>query len=249
MITGSGLDRLADSVDKQHAVSYKGIPGFPKPTVGFQASQWLTGELSGIPIVMMNGRYHYYEGHSMRQVALPIRVMHRLGIQTLIITHAAGSMNPGIAPGCLAVITDHINLMGGNPLSGSYTSDDGTRFPDMSTAYSPELRDKALELAKGLNIKLHQTVFCAIPGPSLPTPAETRAYQRLGADTIGMSVVPEVLTARQLGMQVLALTAVTDRSLPEQPAPVDRREVAQNAANLIPELDKLIKNIIHYIAG
>ncbi len=245
LIIGSGLGRLTDIVNVSAKIPYRDIPHFPESSVSFHASQWLHGKINNVPIIVMNGRYHYYEGLAMRQITLPIRVLKNLGIENLIITHAAGSINPSLKPGTLAVVTDHINMMGDNPLIGEYNTFMGERFTDMSDAYSPELLKKLLSCS---DAAIPKTVFAGLSGPSLPSNAEISALQKFGIDTIGMSVVPEVLTARQLNMNVIALTAVTDQTLPgTQLQKVDKKMVSQNAQKLVKQLSELIGKLLKII--
>ncbi len=245
LIIGSGLGRLTDIVNVSAKIPYRDIPHFPESSVSFHASQWLHGEINNVPIIVMNGRYHYYEGLTMRQITLPIRVMKNLGIENLIITHAAGSINPSLKPGTLAVVTDHINLMGDNPLIGAYDTFMGERFTDMSDAYSPKLLKKTLSSS---DVAIPKTIFAGLSGPSLPSNAEISALQKFGIDTIGMSVVPEVLTARQLNMNVITLTAVTDQTLPGTLLQkVDKKMVSQNAQKLVKQLSALIGKLLKII--
>ncbi len=244
LVLGTGLGALADEVESARVIPYGEIPHFPESTVKFHAGKLVLGELEGKNLFVMQGRFHGYEGHPMRQITLPIRVMHALGIRRLILTNAAGGIRPELIPGSIALIKDHINLMGTSPLIGPYDPALGVRFPDMSEPYSAALRQLAMRVAGELGIRLQETIFGAVLGPAFETEAEIRMLQIIGADTVGMSVVPEVLVARQLGMEVLAVTAVTDQSLPGAMNSVSHEEVNQVAAELGPRMRSLLRAII-----
>lgn len=198
--------------------------------------------------MVMQGRFHYYEGHAAGLITLPIRVMHLIGVQTLILTNAAGSIRPALRPGSIAVIRDHINLMGTNPLIGPYDPFLGERFPDMSEPYSIALQQAAHRCAKELDIDLMDTLYAAVSGPCFETKAEIRMLNRFDVDTVGMSVVPEVLVARQLKMNVLALSAITDQTLPDQMQPISHQQVARVANKIAPQMSDLLKAIIDTIS-
>ncbi len=244
IILGTGLGALADEIGAARVIPYSEIPHFPESTVKFHAGRLVLGELEGKTLLVMQGRFHGYEGYPMRQITLPVRVMHALGINRLIITNAAGGIRPELTPGSIGLINDHINLMGTNPLIGPYDPSLGVRFPDMSEPYSAALRSLARRIAADQGVTLHETIFGAVIGPAFETEAEIRMLQILGADTVGMSVVPETLTARQLGMEVLALTAVTDQSLPGAMVSVSHEEVNHVAAELGPRFRALLRAII-----
>ncbi len=245
IVLGTGLGALADEMRDTRTIGYGDIPHFPESTVKFHAGRLVLGTLEGKTLFAMQGRFHGYEGYSMRQITLPVRVMHELGIRRLILTNAAGGIRPELTPGSIALIKDHINLMGTNPLIGPYDPFMGVRFPDMSEPYSAALRDLARDVAAELKIQLHETIFGAIMGPAFETEAEIRMLQTLGIDTIGMSVIPETLVARQLGMEVLALTAVTDQALPGAMTSVSHEEVNHVATELGPRFRALLRAIIH----
>ncbi len=244
IILGTGLGSLADDVDERHVLSYENIPHFPKSTVRFHAGQLVTGKLSSRQVMVMQGRFHYYEGYPMQDITLPVRVMYQLGIRTLVITNAAGSIREKYPPGTLALIMDHINLMGGNPLIGTYDEFLGERFPDMTEPYDNGLRALAKKSAKSLNLELEETVYAAISGPSFETNAEVKMLRMFDVDTVGMSVVPEVLVARQLGMRVLALSVITDQSIPGQMEAISHIQVAQVANEKSDDFKNLIKAVI-----
>lgn len=244
IVLGTGLGDLAKTLEKSRLFSYADIPFFPESTVRFHAGQLLSGEMSGKSTLIMQGRFHYYEGYSMQDITLPIRVMHHLGVRVLIVSNAVGGIRKHVRPGTLALITDHINLMGDNPLIGPYEEFLGLRFPDMSEPYSIELRNLAHQIADELGITLIDTVYAAVSGPSFETPAEIRMLQTLGADSVGMSVVPEVLVARQLGMSVLGISAITDQALPENMPPITHEQVSEIAQKITPDFNRLLQEFI-----
>jgi purine-nucleoside phosphorylase len=244
IILGTGLGALADECAKAQIFEYNAIPFFPESTVKFHAGRLVLGELEGKTLFAMQGRFHGYEGYPMRQITLPVRVMHALGIRRLIITNAAGGIRPELTPGSIGLIKDHINLMGTSPLIGPYDPFLGVRFPDMSDPYTSDLRRLAQKIAGEEGIHLYETTFGAVIGPAFETEAEIRMLQILGIDTVGMSVVPEVLVARQLGMEVLGLTAVTDQSLPGAMNSVSHEQVNHVAAELGPRFRGLLRAII-----
>ena len=244
LILGTGLGPLAEEIQEAVKIDYTEIPHFPESTVKFHAGKLVLGKLAGKTILTMQGRFHYYEGYSMRAITLPIRVMHALGIRTLIVTHAAGGMREHLTPGTITRIVDHLNLMGDNPLMGSYDEFLGERFVDMSEPYSQRLGDKAVQAAERLGFTLPTTIYAAVSGPAFETRAELRMLQWCGADTVGMSVVPEVLVARQLDMEVLGLTVITDQALPDQVSGVTHEQVQQVAHQVGPRFKSLIKEIV-----
>jgi purine-nucleoside phosphorylase len=244
LILGTGLGDLAERVEHPTIIPYKDIPHFPESTVKFHAGRLVAGTLCGKPVLVMQGRFHYYEGYPLQIVTLPVRVMAYLGVSTLFVTNAAGGIRPHLVPGTLALITDHLNLMGNNPLIGAYDEFLGERFPDMSEPYSLRLRRLALDAAKNINIPLVVTIYAAVSGPSYETAAEIRMLQTLGADSVGMSVVPEVLVARQIGLEVLAITAITDQALPEKMQVITHEEVSRTAKEMTPRFIRLAEEII-----
>lgn len=247
IVLGTGLGPLADKIKAAIVIPYAEIPYFPVSTVPFHAGRLVMGELENKTVLAMQGRFHAYEGYHLRDVTLPIRVMHALGIRQLILTNAVGGIQPHLTPGSLAVVRDHINLMGMNPLIGPYDAYLGVRFPDMSEPYDPLMRQKAFTAAQELNIPLPEAVYAAVSGPSYETEAEIRMLQIIGADTVGMSVVPETLVARQLDMAVLAINAITDQSLPGAAKNVTHEEVSKVAAELSPVFIKLLCKILRLL--
>ncbi|NIA31050.1 MAG: purine-nucleoside phosphorylase [Actinobacteria bacterium] len=244
IVLGTGLGPLAEEIKNARVIPYKEIPNFPKSTVKFHNGRLVLGDLIGKSVFAMQGRFHYYEGYPMRSITLPVRVMHQLGIRTLILSNAAGGIRQRTPAGTIALIKDHINLMGNNPLIGPYDEFLGERFPDMSQPYSKRLRDIGKDVAAELDIPVIEAVYAAVSGPSYETAAEIRMLQTLGVDAVGMSVVPEVLVARQLGMEVLTVTVITDQALPDKMLPVSHEEVGAVADNVGPDFRRLVKGVL-----
>lgn len=214
IILGTGLGKLADEIDNAQAIDYRDIPHFAQSTVQSHSGKLIFGELEGHPVVVMAGRFHFYEGWSMQEVTFPVRVMQALGIRQLIITNASGGINPHLKGGDIVVVRDHINLLPDNPLRGDNDERLGPRFPDMSKPYDVELRQKALAVAKMKGIRAFEGVYSALQGPNLETPAEYQMLRILGSDCTGMSSLPEVLVARHMNLPVLLLSMVTNVSFP-----------------------------------
>jgi purine-nucleoside phosphorylase len=229
IILGSGLGSFADCVEEKITIPYKTIPHFPVSTVEGHAGQLVFGLVHGRPVVIMQGRFHYYEGYTMKEVTFPIRVMQKLGVSGLVVTNAAGGINPEFHPGDLVIIKDHINLMGDNPLRGANLADLGPRFPDMSEGYCREWRQKGLRIADETGITPREGVYAAMSGPSYETPAEIRFLRAIGADMVGMSTVPEVLTANHGGMRVLGISCVTNMAAGILPQKLSHEEVMETA--------------------
>jgi len=249
VILGTGLGDFADALDLETVVPFAEIPHFPVSTVESHAGELHLGRLAGRPVVVMKGRVHYYEGYSMREVAFPVRVLKALGCATLVITNAAGGMNPDMPPGAIVVTTDHINLMGDNPLIGPNDDELGPRFPDMSEPYSRALVALAEQAALDLRIPLQRGVFAAVPGPNLETPAEYRFLRWIGADVVGMSLVPEDLAAVHGGQRVLALNVVTDACLPDALQPASIPEILAVAGRTAPTLIRLVTEVIRRLGS
>lgn len=244
LILGTGLGGLAEQVSAKTVIPYAEIPHFPTSTVQSHAGQLVCGVLRGVPIVAMEGRFHFYEGYSMPQVTFPVRVMKALGAEMLVVTNAAGGMNPEFELADVVVIDDHINLMGDNPLRGINDDKLGPRFPDMCEPYSRELSAIALQAAKELGIAAHKGVFVAVAGPNLETRAEYRMLRGMGADVVGMSTVPEVLVAVHAGLRVLGFSIVTDICLPDALEPVDIQKILAVAAKGGEKLSRLIPKVL-----
>lgn len=243
LVPGNGLRGLADPVDVDAAVPYAEIPGFPPAAVEGHGGRLLLGSMGDRGAAVMSGRPHRYEGHSLQQVTFPIRVLRELGAHTLVTAGAAGGMEPLWSRGDLVLISDHINLMGDNPLVGPNVDEQGPRFPDMSRAYDRELRRTARSEAVDMGLQLREGVYVAVTGPSPETPAECRMLRTLGADLVGMSTVPEVIVARHAGMRVLGTAVITGACLPDDREPVDVAEAARVAGEAAPALSTLVRRV------
>ena len=248
LILGTGLGGLADQIETAAALPYAEIPHFPISTVESHAGQLVCGALCGVPVVAMDGRFHYYEGYSLGQVTFPVRVMRALGAEVLVVTNAAGGMNPQYALTDVVIIEDHINLMPDNPLRGVNDDALGPRFPDMSEPYDRELIALARRTALELAIPAHTGVFVAVPGPNLETRAEYRMLRGMGADVVGMSTVPEAIVAKHAGLRTLAFSVVTDMCLPDALEPVSIEGILKVAARGGERLARLIPRIFEQLA-
>ncbi|MEI7024629.1 purine-nucleoside phosphorylase [Paenibacillus sp. y28] len=244
LILGSGLGVLAESVQNVTVIHYEEIPHFPVSTVEGHAGELIVGELQGKKVLLMKGRFHLYEGYSAQQVAFPIQVMKALGIHTVLITNAAGGVNEQFEAGDLMLITDHLNLMYRNPLIGPNDSEVGVRFPDLSEAYSSRLRSVAIESAEEQGVSLRQGVYAGLLGPSYETPAEIRMLRKLGADSVGMSTVPEVIAARHSGLEVLGISCITNMAAGILPQPLSHDEVMETARRVRKQFAGLIHGIL-----
>ncbi|AOY77090.1 purine-nucleoside phosphorylase [Clostridium formicaceticum] len=244
LILGSGLGSLADEVEDAVVIDYKDIPNFPVSTVEGHAGELVIGQLQGKSVVVMKGRFHYYEGYSMQQVTFPVRVMKAIGIELLFVTNACGGLNPQLYPGALMMIQDHINFIGANPLIGPNYHELGPRFPDMSSAYDKDLIQLAHRVGKDLSIETHEGVYIAISGPNYLTKAELKMIIAVGADTVGMSTVPEVIVARHSGLRVLGISCVTDMAIPDQLESISHEEVMEVANKTKPKFISLVKEIL-----
>jgi purine-nucleoside phosphorylase len=244
VILGSGLGDYAGSLVNARVLPYKDIPGFPRATVPGHAGMLTSGLLNGRRALMMRGRFHGYEGHSMEDVVLPVRVMALLGVRTLIVTNAAGGVNTSFRPGDLMLISDFINLSGLNPLRGPNLDAFGPRFPDMSAAFDPALRALALETAGTLGIRLVQGLYCMMNGPCYETPAEIRMARVLGADAVGMSTVPEVIAARHSGLKVLGISCITNMAAGVLDKPICHEEVMETGERVKETFKALLDGIV-----
>jgi purine-nucleoside phosphorylase len=247
IILGSGLSKAVPPLAAMETIPYSAIPGFPRTTVSGHEGKLLLGQYNKVPVAVMQGRFHYYEGHSMESIALPIRMLEYLGLKTLIVTSAVGSMREKIRPGHFTTISDHINLMGRNPLRAFHEEEFGTMFPDLTDAYDPALRKLALAVCRKRKIPAHEGVYTAVCGPSYETPAEIRAFRTLGGDVVGMSVVPEVIVARQMGLKTLVVTWTANMASGMKGALLSHPDVLalgdKVAGNLSLVLQDLIKQI------
>ena len=248
LILGSGLSALADSVEGSVTIPFGDIPNFPVSTVEGHSGRLVFGTLEGLPVVVMQGRAHYYEGYSMGRIGLPIRVMRLLGAETLIVTNAAGGLNMVYNAGEVMVIRDHINLIGMaglNPLRGPNLDEFGPRFPSMNDAYDPELRKIALDIARQNGIPCQYGVYICLAGPSFEGPADVRFLRIIGADAVGMSTVPEVIAARHSGMRVLGLSGISNTLVGEEGAPPpNHEEVLEAGRVLVPRLETIVRGVL-----
>ena len=248
IVLGTGLGGLVREIAVESEVPYQSIPGFPLSTVESHAGRLLLGRLGGRPVVAMQGRFHRYEGYDLQEVTFPIRVMYALGARILVVSNACGGMNPLWAPGDLVLLSDHINLLGDNPLVGANDERLGERFPDMSAPYDPALRSLARAVALELGITLREGVYAAVPGPNLETRAEYRMLRTMGADVVGMSTVPEVIVARHQGMRTLGISIVTDQCLPDALEPADIGRIIETAGRAEPHLTRLTTHLVEHLS-
>jgi purine-nucleoside phosphorylase len=247
MILGSGLNSLADSVQNAVTIRYGDLPNWPVSTVHGHAGQLVIGDLEGQPVFVMQGRIHFYEGYSMSQITLPVRVMLRLGLERMFVTNAAGGVNPDFVPGDVMLITDNLNLigmMGANPLMGPNIDELGPRFPDMSQAYDRELMAIARQVAANEDIPLREGVYCALSGPSFEGPADLRFLRMAGADAVGMSTVPEVIVARHGGMRVLGLSGISNKANLDGSTVTTHEEVIEAGKTITPKMEKIIRGAL-----
>ena len=244
VILGSGLGDYAEALEDAVKLPYSEIPGFPRSTVAGHAGMWCCGTLYGKRVVMMQGRFHYYEGYGMKDVTLPVRVMQKIGVKTLIVTNAAGGVNLGYHPGELMVIGDMFSMTAQNPLIGSNLDAFGPRFPDMSCAFDKELRALAHECANEQGFALREGVYAQMTGPTYETPAEIRMLRTLGADAVGMSTVPEVIVARHGGMRVLGISCITNMAAGILDQPLNHAEVTETANRVKGQFRNLLDRII-----
>jgi purine-nucleoside phosphorylase len=248
IILGTGLGGLARQIAVEAEIPYTEIPGFPLSTVETHAGKLLLGRLGGRAVVAMQGRFHRYEGYDLQQVTFPVRVLFALGARTLVVSNACGGMHPLWSPGDLVLISDHINLLGDNPLVGPNDERFGPRFPDMSAPYDPELRALARAAALELGIVLREGVYVAVPGPNLETRAEYRMLRAIGADVVGMSTVPEVIVANHQGMRTMGISIITDQCLPDALEPADIGRIVATANRAEPSLTRLIAAVVERLA-
>ncbi len=244
IVLGTGLGGVGREIEVEASIPYSEIPGFPLSTVESHSGALLLGRLEGVPVVAMSGRFHRYEGYSLREVTFPVRVLRLLGADTLLVSGACGGMNPLWAPGELVLLDDVINLLGDNPLIGENVDEWGPRFPDMSEPFDRELQERAREAALRRGIRLNRGVYVAVTGPNLETRAEYRMLRAMGADVVGMSTVPEVIVARHMGMRVLGVTIITDRCLPDALEEADVATIIRTAMGAEPALTTLFRDVV-----
>jgi purine-nucleoside phosphorylase len=249
LVLGSGLGGFADELTEATRIPYEKIPGFARSTAIGHAGQLVIGKAEGVAVVAMQGRAHFYEGYSPKQVTFPMRVFSRMGIKAAILTNAAGGINTGYKQGALVVMRDHINLQGTNPLIGPNDERFGPRFPDMSKAYSQSYRKIAAEEARRLKMEIQEGVYAALSGPSYETPAEIRYLRTIGADLVGMSTVPEVIVARHMGIEVLGISCVTNMAAGILDQPINHEEVIETGARVRTQFVALLRAVIPRIAA
>ncbi|HHY87492.1 MAG TPA: purine-nucleoside phosphorylase [Chloroflexi bacterium] len=247
IILGSGLGSIAEAVENPDIIPYNEIPDWPVSTVVGHAGRLVIGQLEGKPVMVMQGRVHFYEGYSMQQVTFPVRVMQRLGVQTLIVTNAAGAIHPEFVPGDIMLITDHISLIamtGNNPLHGANLEEFGERFPDMSQPYDRQLRETARKVAEQAGIDLREGVYIGLSGPSFESPADLRFLRIIGADAVGMSTVPEVIVARHGKTRVLGLSGITNKANLDGSTITTHEEVLEAGKLIGPKMEKIVRGVI-----
>jgi purine-nucleoside phosphorylase len=247
IILGTGLGSAVHDIESKIIIDYKDIPDFPVSTVESHAGKFIFGNLCGKNVIAMQGRFHYYEGYTMRQIALPVYVMKFLGIKLLCISNAAGGMNTDYRRSDIMILTDHINMLPGNPLIGKNYDDMGPRFPDMSEPYNREIIKLAEEIAAENKIKVHKGVYLATSGPCLETAAEYRTFAKMGADAVGMSTVPEVIAAVHTGLKVFGVSVISDECFPDNLVPVSLEEILKAANEAEPKLTTIMKKLIERV--
>jgi purine-nucleoside phosphorylase len=244
VVLGSGLGGFADDLVAATAIPYHEIPGFARATVEGHAGRLVIGKVGESTVAAMQGRFHVYEGYPLEDVTFPVRVLKLLGVRTLILTNASGSLNVEFTPGSLMVITDHINMMGVNPLIGPNDERFGPRFPDLSNTYSPELQEIVLKEARDMGMQMWRGIYASLTGPSYETPAEIHMVRALGADAVGMSTVPEAIVARHMGMQVVGISCITNLAAGVSDRPVDHSQVMATGEQVREEFTELLRRVI-----
>jgi purine-nucleoside phosphorylase len=244
LVLGSGLGAFADDLQDSIAIPYDEIPGFARSTVEGHAGRLVLGRVGTVSLAAMQGRFHYYEGYALEEVVFPIRVLGLLGIKSLVLTNAAGGINVAFEQGSLMVISDHLNLMGVNPLRGKNDERFGTRFPDMSEVYARDYQEIAVEEGRGMNIELRRGIYAALSGPSYETPAEIRMMRTLGADAVGMSTVPEAIIARQMSIKILGLSCITNMAAGVFDQPINHEEVIETGVRVHETFKELLRRVI-----
>ncbi|HVQ37517.1 MAG TPA: purine-nucleoside phosphorylase [Pyrinomonadaceae bacterium] len=247
IILGSGLGGFADEFEEQVRIPYGEIPGFVVSTAQGHAGTLVIGKVEGVPLLAMQGRVHFYEGYSLEEVTFPIRTFKLLGIETLILTNAAGGIDVQLAQGALMVISDHLNLMGSSPLRGPNDDRFGPRFPDMTAVYSRDLQERVVEEARELGVIVRRGVYAALQGPSYETPAEIHMLRSFGADAVGMSTVPEAIVARHMNMQVLGISCITNMAAGISESPINHEEVMETGARVRNVFTQLLRRLISHL--
>jgi purine-nucleoside phosphorylase len=244
LVLGSGLGAFADALEDAEALDYAEIPGFARPTVEGHAGRLVVGRTGGVPLVAMQGRFHFYEGYTLEEVTFPVRALGLLGVKSLVLTNAAGGLNNSFEQGALVVISDHLNLMAANPLLGKNDARFGPRFPDMSEVYDREYQDTAISEAHAMGVELRRAVYAALSGPSYETPAEIRMLRLLGADAVGMSTVPEAIVARHMGIRVLGISCITNMAAGVLDKPINHEEVIETGERVRETFAELLRRVI-----
>jgi len=244
VVLGSGLGSFADDFDEAVGIPYEEIPGFMRSTAQGHAGRLVVGKVDSVPVLAMQGRVHYYEGYSLEEVTFPVRTFGLLGVKTLVLTNAAGGINVQLTQGALMVISDHVNLMGVNPLRGPNDERFGPRFPDMSAVYSPELQELVVDEAKSIGVEVRRGIYGALSGPSYETPAEIHLLRGLGADAVGMSTVPEAIVARHMGLDVLGISCITNMAAGISDEPINHEEVMATGDRVRGTFTELLRRVI-----
>jgi purine-nucleoside phosphorylase len=244
LVLGSGLGAFADDLEEQVAIPYEEIPGFARSTVEGHAGRLVAGRIDGVGVVVQQGRFHFYEGYALEEVTFPVRVFGLLGIKSLVLTNAAGGLNNSFKQGALMLISDHLNLMGTNPLLGANDPRFGVRFPDMSEVYDREFQEATIGEAQAMRIELKRGIYAALTGPSYETPAEIRMLRALGADAVGMSTVPEAIVARHMGVRVLGISCITNMAAGVLDRPIDHAEVMETGEQVRAVFTELLRRTI-----
>ena len=244
LVLGSGLGAFADDMEESVAMPFDEIPGFARATVEGHTGRLVLGKIEGVPAAVMQGRFHFYEGYTLEEVTFPVRVFHLMGAKSLVLTNAAGGLNVELQQGSLMLISDHLNLLGENPLRGINDERFGPRFPDMSEVYDHEYQETAISEAHALGLELRRGIYAALSGPCYETPAEIRMLRLLGADAVGMSTVPESIVARHMGMRVLGISCITNMAAGVVDKPIDHAEVMETGERVREKFSELLRRII-----
>ncbi len=248
LVLGSGLGGFADDFEEAVGIPYEDIPGFVRSTAQGHAGRLVVGKIDSVPVLAMQGRVHYYEGYSLEEVTFAVRTFGLLGVKTLVLTNAAGGINVQLTQGALMVISDHLNLMGVNPLRGANDERFGPRFPDMSAVYSHELQELVIDEAKAIGVEVRRGIYGALSGPSYETPAEIHLLRNLGADAVGMSTVPEAIVARHMGLEVLGISCITNMAAGISDAPINHEEVMETGNRVRETFAELLRRVISAIS-
>ena len=244
LVLGSGLGGFADDFEEAVGIPYEDIPGFVRSTAQGHAGRLVIGKIDSVPVLAMQGRVHYYEGYSLEEVTFAVRTFGLLGVKTLVLTNAAGGINVQLTQGALMVISDHLNLMGVNPLRGANDERFGPRFPDMSAVYSRELQEMVIDEAKAIGVEVRRGIYGALSGPSYETPAEIHLLRNLGADAVGMSTVPEAIVARHMGLEVLGISCITNMAAGISDEPINHEEVMETGNRVRETFAELLRRVI-----